>query len=203
MPIERVAGRLERLDRGAQLPVAEIRLPAKLQQPSDLGGVGGGVDEPQRLPHVIEDRLRVTSRKIGHGDEAQKHRALAWRDRRGEGGGGFPSDDRPVTPFRRGFRGKAVKAQTLRGRERLVADEVIEGAAEPGRDDLERTYRRTDESGLDLTNEALGKLLARELGLAHAELPASGAHALAERNRGLDGLSAARHARSPMCRTPN
>jgi hypothetical protein len=80
----------------------------------------------------------------------------------------------------------------------LVADEVVKASPEPRGDDLERAKGGTNKTGLHLTDEALGQLLARKLCLAHTKLAASGANPLAQGHRLLNDFRQTRHRRSPV-----
>jgi len=87
---------------------------------------------------------------------------------------------------------------TLGAREGLVADEVVEASPEACSDYLQGAKRGTHETGFDLTDEALGKLVAGKLRLAHAQRVASGTDPLAQSDRLLNCFGQTRHRRSPV-----
>src|SRR6266550_7436010 len=132
----------------------------------ELGRVAVRVDEGHRLGEVFERLLSFAFCRISGRQIPEERGPLAPLRLERQRGRGLPTDRSPLAAFDRGLRREAVEHTTLRARQRLVADEVVEASAEPGGDDLQGAEGRTDKARLHLTDKALGELVAGKLRLA-------------------------------------
>src|SRR5947207_14619944 len=104
----------------------------------------------------------------------------------------------PIAPFHRGMRMKLMDNSMCSIGKTYYANEVVEASENTKSDNLERAKRWADEARLDLTDEALGQLVAGKLRLAHAQGVSSGAYPLAQGHRLLNCFRQTRHRRSPV-----
>src|SRR6185503_21150528 len=138
VPLHSVARGLERLGRGYVLTDLSVSDAAEMQKVRDLAGVRRRVDQGQCLSDAVEGHLAIPRVHLRLRQEAQQRRALALLGFVGQGLGHLVADDCPVASFSGGLGGQAVENKTFRRGERLVAKEIVEALAEPGREDLER-----------------------------------------------------------------
>ncbi|HYR95055.1 MAG TPA: hypothetical protein VEP48_12710 [Methylomirabilota bacterium] len=93
---------------------------------------------------------------------------------------------------------QTMENATLRTGKGFIADEVIEASPQARGDDLKGAKGGTNQAGFNLTDEALGQLVTRELRLTHTERVARGADPLAQGDRLLNCFWQTRHRRSPV-----
>ena len=178
--LHRVAGLLEGLRRCEVLAQLAVGDAPQVLEPRHLGRVVRGVDQRERFVDAVERGLSRRHGQLRLREQAQEGRAVAFAGNALEAGCDLGAHDVPVVALGRGLRGQAMEREALFGRERRIAEEVIEALGESGGDDLEGAHRGPDKTGLDLRDEPLGELLAGELRLAHTALAAGASYALPE-----------------------
>src|SRR5438477_8402570 len=164
----------------------------------ELRRVAVRVDQGHGLGESFERLFSLAFCRIRRRQVAEERGPLAPLRLQRQRGRGLPTDRSPLAAFYRGLRREAVEDATLRARQRLVADEVVEASAEPGGNDLQGAEGRTNEARLHLTNKALGQLVAGKLRLAQSQGVSSGADPLAQGHRLLNCFRQTRHRRSPV-----
>src|SRR6185503_3070800 len=171
---------LQRLGGDHVLAQLAVRDAAEVLQAGDFGRVDSDIHQREGFVDPIKCWLALRGRELGLREEAQQRGTRAFRGRAPEAGLDLGTHDLPVVALRSSLCREEVEGEALLGREGRVTEEVVEALAETGGDDLERPDRRTDQTGLDLRDEALGELLARKLGLAHPALTARASDTFSE-----------------------
>ena len=128
-----------------------------MEQVSELCRIGVGVDKRHGLGQALERLLALALGGVGRREIAKKRGALGAQCRRlRQSSRCLVPDGRPVAALDGGLRREPMEDTALGAGEGLVADEVVEASSKPKGDHLKRAQGRTDQTRLDLTDEALG-----------------------------------------------
>ena len=171
---------LERFTRGEVLIQLAVGHAAQVLQAGELGRVDRNVDEGKRFVDAIERGFALLGRQFSLRQQAKQRGALSLLRDTLESGVHLGANDVPVLPFRGCLGREPMEREAFLGRERRVAQEVVQALRKTGCDDLERTDRWSDQSRLDLGDEPLGELLPGQLRLTHPALAAGGPNAFSK-----------------------
>src|ERR1700694_2169697 len=175
-----VTRRLERFGTSRELAMLAVQHAPGGQEVDQLGGVAVRIDQRHGLGQTFERLLPFALRSVGRREVPQQSGPLGALRLLRQSGRGFLPHAGPIAALDSGLRCESVEHAALRARERLVADEIVEAPPEACRDYLQGAKGRTHQTRFDLTDEALGELVACELRLAHTKLSASGTNPFAE-----------------------